>query len=93
MTRCGHPTVIPQLRTLGAGRRVTLHIEDIQHWALRCDFARAPGHGLRQQALKLFQIIQLGPDIFKMMCRDLADLSARSLFRSSKPHEGTDFTK
>src|SRR5262249_38230215 len=67
------------------------NVENIQDGALGGARTRALRHGPRQQTLELSQIVELGSDVFKMVCGDLADLSTRRLARSAEPHPSADF--
>ena len=53
----------------------TTNVENIQHRAIRCRLARASGHRPRQQALKFLQVVEFGPNVFKVMRGNLADLT------------------
>jgi hypothetical protein len=59
-----------------------LDIENIQHRAIRCRVARASGHRLCQQAFKLLEVAELGPNVSEMMRGNLADFAARGFFRT-----------
>jgi hypothetical protein len=53
----------------------TTSVENIQHRAIRCPLARASGHRPRQQALKFLQVVEFGPNVFKVMRGNHADLT------------------
>jgi len=46
----------------------------------------------REQEFKLPQVVELGPDVFEMMRRDLADLATRR-FVGSPAGSSADFSK
>src|SRR5690242_3884707 len=68
-----------------------LHIEDVQDRAIRRRPAGASGDRACEQALKLFQVAELGADVFKMMRGNLAHLAAGRLGRPAEPDQRADF--
>src|SRR5712672_1296799 len=68
-------------------------IENIQHGAIWRRLAGASGDCLREQAFKLPQVVEPGPDVFEMMRRDLTNLATRRFVGSAEPDQGADFNK